>query len=74
VFTYANIGSLKVKFQYIESKVSCLSFIIYFPRPLSDTVHQSIGTREGNQFYSCHTCKLRQYIFKVTFVVLLVVS
>jgi len=42
--------------------------------PLSVTLHHSIGTREGTQFYSCHTYKFRSYILKVTFVVIIVVS
>jgi len=74
VFAYANIGHLKVNFQYIGMQFLALVSLYIFLIPLSVTVHHSIGTRGGTQFYSCHTYKFWPNILKVIFVVLIVVS
>jgi len=74
VFSYANIGHLKVKLPVYWNTVSALVSMYIFLIPLCVTVHHSVGTREGTQFYSCHIYKFGPNILKVTYVVLDVVS
>jgi hypothetical protein len=64
----------RLNIQYIGMQFLALVSLYILLMPLSVTVHHSIGTQEGTQFYSCHTYKFRPYILKVTFVVLVVVS